>query len=193
MLARYMHLFSVWMRRMGFQASSDHTERNGNGNYNRELGETMTEEKKAVAPKTTRKAPVKKKIAKSTDIKPKATKEKPPVAEAKPEEKKVPEKMVAKKKKFDEEAFYKKYGHVVRGSIREVEPGTTINGVVAVHGRICDIKCQETGESRTINVQDAWQVKYTKEVQKQKARDKIRDRRKARIEKEKAEQLQKAG
>lgn len=151
----------------------------------------MIEEKKIAAAKPTRKSPVKKKIAKSTDIKTKT--EKPPVIPAKPEEKKAPEKMVAKKKKFDEEAFYKKYGHVIRGSIREVEPGTTINGVVAVHGRICDIKCQETGESRTINVQDAWQVKYTKEVQKQKARDKIRDRRKARIEKEKAEKLQKAG
>lgn len=82
-----------------------------------------------------------------------------------------------KKKAFDETAFYKKYPWVVKGSVKEVKPGTKVSGIVAAHGRICQIKCQETGELRTINVQDAFQTKYTEEVQKRKARERAAERR----------------
>jgi len=84
----------------------------------------------------------------------------------------------ATKKKFNEEAFYRKYPHVVVGSVKEVAAGTKVDGIVAAHGRICQIKCIETGKLRTINVQDAFQVKYCVEVQVQKARERVSARRK---------------
>lgn len=87
-----------------------------------------------------------------------------------------------KKKKFDDEAFYKKYPHVVHGSIKEVKQGTKVDGIVAVHGRICQIKCLESGTLRTINVQDAFQVKYSVEVQKQKAKERATNRRKKKVQ-----------
>lgn len=81
------------------------------------------------------------------------------------------------KKAFDEAAFCKKYPWVVKGSIKEVEPGTVVDDVTVAHGRICKIKCQETGKLRTVNVQDAFQTKYTKEVQKRKSRERASKRR----------------
>lgn len=87
-------------------------------------------------------------------------------------------KVKSSKKKFDEDAFYKKYPHVVKGSVKEVKPGTEVGGITAVHGRICKIKCQESGKLRTINVQDAFQVKFSAEVQKKKARQRAAARRK---------------
>jgi len=88
-------------------------------------------------------------------------------------------KVVKKVKKFNEAEFYAKYKHVVPGSVKELEVGTKVDGVVVAHGRICQIKCVETGKLRTINVQDAFQVKYCAEVQAQKARDRASSRRKA--------------
>jgi len=90
---------------------------------------------------------------------------------------------IKKKKIFDTEAFYEKYPWVVKNSIKEVEPGTEVDGIKVVHGRICKIKCQETGKTRTINVQDAWQTKYSKEVQKRKQRERASERRKKRVNK----------
>lgn len=80
-------------------------------------------------------------------------------------------------KKFDEDTFYKKYKHVVPGSVKEVKPGTVVDGVKAVHGRVCKIKCQESGKLRTINVQDAFQVKFSVEVQKKKMLERAAARR----------------
>ena len=87
-------------------------------------------------------------------------------------------KHVKKTKKFDATLFCQKYPWVVPDSIKEVEPGTKVDSIVAAHGRICQIKCQETGALRTINVQDAFQVKYCEEVQARKAREKATVRRK---------------
>lgn len=84
-----------------------------------------------------------------------------------------------KKKQFDADAFYDKYPWVVKNSVKEVEPGTIVDGVKVAHGRICKIKCQETGKTRTVNVQDAWQIKYTKEVQKRLQQERASQRRKA--------------
>ena len=85
-----------------------------------------------------------------------------------------------KKKTFDEAAFLKKYPHVVKGSIKEVPKNSIIDGIKAVHGRICKIKCTETGCSklRTVNVQDAWQVKFCADHQKKRARTKAAKNRK---------------
>ena len=85
----------------------------------------------------------------------------------------------ARSKKFDEAAFCQKYPWVVPGTIKEVEPGTKVDGVVAAHRRVCQIKCVETGVLRTINTQDAFQVKYCEEVQAKKARERASERRKS--------------
>ncbi len=82
------------------------------------------------------------------------------------------------KKAFNADAFYKKYPWIVKGSVKEAKPGSTVDGVKVAHGRICKIKCQETGKLRTINVQDAFQTKYTREVQKRKAAERASARRK---------------
>lgn len=92
--------------------------------------------------------------------------------------KKAPKKIV---KKFDDKAFYKKYSHAVRGSVKEVKPGTVIDGTKAVHGRVCKITCTTRGcsKTRTLNVQDCWQVKFCREHQKAAASKRAADRRKA--------------
>lgn len=83
----------------------------------------------------------------------------------------------SKHRKFDEDAFYKKYKHVVPGSIKKVKPESVVNGCNAVHGRICKIKCKETGKLRTINVQDAFQTFYITEVQKRKQLERAAEQR----------------
>ncbi len=88
-------------------------------------------------------------------------------------------KTATKSKKFDAAAFYKKYSHVVKDSVKEVTPGSTISGVKAVHGRICKIKCKKDSKTRTINVQDAFQVKFCVTCQTKAARERAAERRKA--------------
>jgi len=96
------------------------------------------------------------------------------------------EKPTTNKKKFDSAAFYKKYPWVVKNSVKEVSAGSVVDGVKAAHGRICKIKCQETGKTRTINVQDAFQTKFTKEVQKRKQLERAAERRKKKVKSKKA-------
>jgi len=60
--------------------------------------------------------------------------------------------------------FYSKYAHVVAGSVRE--PTAEDRKVLSkCHGKVCTIKCVDTGVARTINTQDAFQVKRTAEAQ----------------------------
>ena len=61
--------------------------------------------------------------------------------------------------------FYKKHSHVVDGSVREPTDADKA-ALDHIHGRVCDIKCVDTGELRTINVQDAFQVKRSVAAQK---------------------------
>lgn len=93
--------------------------------------------------------------------------------------KKEVKKVVTKTKKFDEQVFYRRYPWVVHGTVKEVKPGTKVEGLVVAHGRVCQIKCQETGKLRFINCQDAFQVKYCAEVQAQKVNKRAAARRKA--------------
>jgi len=85
---------------------------------------------------------------------------------------------VKRHKAFDATVFYAKYPWVVEGSVKEVPVGTKVDSITVAHGRVCSIKCQETGVLRTINVQDAFQTKYCEEVQARKAREKAAERRK---------------
>ncbi len=82
------------------------------------------------------------------------------------------------KKKFNADTFYKRYKHVVQGSVKDVEVGSVVGGLTVVHPRICKIKCKESGKTRTIHTQDAHQVFYTIDVQAKKAREKAANRRK---------------
>ena len=79
---------------------------------------------------------------------------------------------------FDVEAFYKKYPHVVRDSVLEVPPDQEFQGVKS-HGRVCQVKCAECAATRTVNVQDVWQVKLCAEHHKKAAAAKAAKRRKA--------------
>lgn len=94
-------------------------------------------------------------------------------------------------KKFDEEAFYKKYPHVVKGSVKEVEVNELVDGLVVVHSRICKIKCKESGKLRTIHTQDAHQVFYCKEVQEQKVKERLAKKLKSKKDKPKKESVKK--
>lgn len=73
--------------------------------------------------------------------------------------------------------FYKKYPHVVTGSVRE--PTSEDKKVLGAkcHGKVCTIKCVDTGELRTINTQDAFQVKRTAEAQEKFLRRRRAERR----------------
>lgn len=85
-----------------------------------------------------------------------------------------------KKKSFDEETFYTKYPHVVRGSIKEAERGSVpADTGVQTHGRICIIACEDCGKERIINIQDAFQTRYCIEHQKSRARARAKEKRQA--------------
>lgn len=87
-------------------------------------------------------------------------------------------KKTVSKKGFDEATFYKKYKHVVPNSVKEAKVGSVVDGCKVAHGRVCKIKCKETGKLRTINVQDAFQTFFTAEVQKRKQLERAAERRK---------------
>ncbi len=61
------------------------------------------------------------------------------------------------KKAKDYADFYKKYSHVVKGSVREPTK-EDLKVLTKCHGRVCTIKCTDCGTERVINVQDAFQV-----------------------------------
>ena len=75
------------------------------------------------------------------------------------------QKNVNKKEKVREAKFYREHSWVVMGSVREATK-TDIKKLGAhCHGKVCDIRCVDTGALRTINLQDAWQTKRSKEAQ----------------------------
>lgn len=80
----------------------------------------------------------------------------PKVRKPKTETKKLAEVVVMKSNnKLDK--YYLKYAHIVPGSIKEVDKDKVVNGVMS-KGVICQIKCTSCGGTRTINIQDAFQV-----------------------------------
>lgn len=89
-----------------------------------------------------------------------------------------PTKKTTSKKRFDKKAFYAKYPWVVEGSVEEAKVDSITHGIKVAHGRICKVECQETGKIRVINVQDAFQTKFSKAVQKRKQLERANERRK---------------
>lgn len=86
------------------------------------------------------------------------------------------------RRKFNSDNFYKKYPHVVPGSVVEVSAGEKVGGVHS-HGRRCQVTCSECSSTREVNVQDAWQVKRCDEHQKLAARKKAAQRRASKVKK----------
>jgi ribosomal protein S27E len=72
---------------------------------------------------------------------------------------KSPTKKTTTPKEKDYTEFYKKYAHVVKGSVRDPNAADT-KAVSESHGKVCTIKCIECKTERTINCQDAFQVKH---------------------------------
>lgn len=72
--------------------------------------------------------------------------------------------------------LYKKYPHIIAGSIEKADVGHIIKGgkgnAFKSHGKICVIKCDAKlpgcVRTRIINIQDARQVKYCVECTKNK-------------------------
>lgn len=86
--------------------------------------------------------------------------------------------------------LYKKYPHIIKGSIEEVPKGKEIvcgkNDKIVSHGKICVIKCSEFKESsclktRIINIQDAKQVNMCKACTRRLRNSRRRKRRNSKI------------
>ena len=58
-----------------------------------------------------------------------------------------------------------KYSHIKPGSVRAVPKGTDIDGTQS-KGRMCTVVCIDCGAERTVNVQDAFQVKRCRDCTK---------------------------
>lgn len=63
--------------------------------------------------------------------------------------------------KVGSDEWYAKHAHVVKDSIRDAssEDRKALGG--KTHGKVCTIKCVDSGEERVINTQDAFQVRRT--------------------------------
>lgn len=73
---------------------------------------------------------------------------------------------------MDKDLLYRKYSHIIPGSIEEIARGQTIicgkSDKITSHGTICVIKCSDSEfssiclKTRIINIQDIGQVKRCK-------------------------------
>lgn len=82
--------------------------------------------------------------------------------------------------------WYAKYPHVVKGSVREPNAKDKKLLGFKCHGKVCTIKCVDTGEERVINTQDAFQVKRTVAAQHQYMKQRRAERRAAQKQKKQA-------
>lgn len=84
------------------------------------------------------------------------------------------------------EDLYKKYPHIIPGSIEEVDRGSMVMGGkdsrIKSHGKIAIIKCADSNipgclKTRIINVQDAEQTKYCSACTRRRRNERRRARR----------------
>lgn len=82
--------------------------------------------------------------------------------------------------------IYRKYPHIIHGSIEEVGRGIIIRGgknnKITSHGKIAIIKCADINmpgclETRIINIQDAEQTKYCSACTRRRKNERRRARR----------------
>lgn len=83
--------------------------------------------------------------------------------------------------------FYKKYPHVVPGSVRDPNAADKKALGSKCHGKVCTIKCVDTGAERVINTQDAFQVKRCETAQQEFLRQRRAERRLAKSKAKKAQ------
>jgi len=71
--------------------------------------------------------------------------------------------------------FYKRYHHVVPGSVRE--PGKVdLRSVTNCHGRVCDVKCVDCKRVFVINTQDAFQCLRCDECKAKRSKERRNER-----------------
>lgn len=85
--------------------------------------------------------------------------------------------------KSNDNDWYAKYPWVVRGSVREPTPADRKALGSRCHGKVCTVKCVDTGVERIVNTQDAFQSKRSPEAQKAYVRRRRSEYRKTRKEK----------
>lgn len=107
----------------------------------------------------------------------KAAKPKPKPDAKKPKAKKAAK---PKKAKSDSNEWYAKYQWVVKGSVREPTAADKKALGSKCHGRVCTVKCVDTGAQRVVNTQDAFQSKRSPEAQKKFMRRRRAERRQTR-------------
>lgn len=76
-------------------------------------------------------------------------------------------------------ALEAKHSHVVAGTVRHVPKGEEIDGMKS-KGRVCDVACVDCGTIRTVNVQDAFQVRRCKPCTEEHLKRRQQERRAAR-------------
>ncbi|MGW8177789.1 MAG: translation initiation factor IF-2 N-terminal domain-containing protein [bacterium] len=94
---------------------------------------------------------------------------------SKPKKEKTP-----KKPKSDSDDWYKKYPWVVKGSVREPTSADRKALGSRCHGKVCTVRCVDSGVERVVNTQDAFQSKRCPDAQKAYMRRRRAERRQAR-------------
>ena len=88
-------------------------------------------------------------------------------------------KKVRKTKSTVKPDFYKKYPHVVPGSVRDPS-NSDLRDVTKSHGKVCDVKCVDCKKVFTINTQDAFQCVRCDECKVKRAKEHRSERSKKR-------------
>lgn len=95
-----------------------------------------------------------------------------------------------KKPKSESDDWYAKYPWVVKGSVREPTAADKKALGSKCHGKVCTVKCVDTGTERVVNTQDAFQSKRSPEAQKAYTRRRRAERRQARKDAKAAKKAQ---
>lgn len=91
-------------------------------------------------------------------------------------------KTTVRKPKSTNDDWYAKYPWVVRGSVREPTPADRKALGSRCHGKVCTVRCVDTGTERVVNTQDAFQSKRCPDAQKAYMRHRRAERRQTRKE-----------
>lgn len=87
-----------------------------------------------------------------------------------------------RKSKSTSDDWYTKYPWVVRDSVREPTPADRKALGSRCHGKVCTVRCVDTGTERVVNTQDAFQSKRCPDAQKAYMRRRRAERRQNRKE-----------
>ena len=88
----------------------------------------------------------------------------------------------ARKSKVGTPEWYALYPWVMKDSVRDPTAADK-KSLSNCHGRVCTIKCVDTGKMRTVNTQDAFQSKRTVKAQETHLKLRRTERRQAKLKK----------